>query len=125
MITTYENFSAHKVDFSELYSKKNQITSMLLMWDYNSYYVNITNKYFIINGGNRIRPTIMETMEQPVLEYARRNRANIEINVESTKNGKVEISYLIGVTGLCDGTAKSILLHISETGDMWMWKEDR
>jgi len=127
IITTYCNTTPRRIAFQDLYAIKNEITSLQLLWDFNSYFINIPIGYFIINGGNRIRPMVVEGMEIPVIEYAKRNRVDMALNTidDPDKTNEIKISYLIGITGLCDGVSKSVLLHISDNGSVWSWRDSR
>lgn len=126
IVTTELNPEPFQVLFSDLYALKNKIKSLLFLWDYNSYYVNVEQGYFIINGGRRIQPTITLTMTDKIIEYAKRNRVDVTLdNNENINSGEVQSSYLLGIIGK-DGTEnKSILIHISPDGSLWGWKDKR
>jgi len=126
IITTDDNAEAREIQFSDIFNLKNKITSIMLLWDYNSYYVNIEQGYFIINGGKRIQPTVATMMLHKKLEYARRNRMDIQMDGDDTlEESDIRMSYLFGIEGIVDNEHKSILLHISEDGFLWGWRDKR
>lgn len=127
MVTTKGNNVPKTVQFEQLYGLKPDITSVTLLWNTNCYHVNVPQKVFIINGGRRIVMKGFEKAENIELLYARRN--TVEIDMQKTSgNGqapKPEQSYLLGFQGMIDGEKREIMLHISEAGELWYWRDHR
>jgi len=79
-ITTVSRKDPEKVLFKDIFKQRNEILSMMILWDYNSYYVNILDRYFIINGGRRLQPTVLLQLENPIVCYARRVQQDYAVN---------------------------------------------
>jgi hypothetical protein len=126
IITTTDEPEQREAQFSDLYALKDKIASIMLLWDFNSYYINIQQGYFIINGGRRIQPTVASLMLHKKLEYARRNRMDVQIAGDDEKeNPEISISYIFGMHGVSGDEEKSILLHISSDGTTWCWRDTK
>lgn len=125
IVTTENNPEPYEVQFSDIYNIKDKIKSMLLLWDTNSYYVNIDVGYFIINGGRRVQPVILQMMTDKTIEYAKRNRMDVTLDGDDLEQGEIQSSYLLGVTGKYNGENKTILVHVSPDGSLWGWKDKR
>ena len=111
--------------FSQLYNIRFDIKSLILLWDFNSYLINIHDKYFIINGGRKIQPNVFNEMKDFHLIYARRNRINIVLDSDKPTE-KPQKFYLFGIEGkFLDNMANSILLQISEDGTQWIWRDKK
>ena len=122
IITTYEDDNPRKVDFLELLGLRDQISSALLLWNFNSYYINLSEAYFIINGGRKIQPTVFFNMTDRKFLYARRHRETLPVGVELGNENKThEVFYLLGVEGMIEGEKKELLLFISSDGSLWKW----
>ena len=122
IITTYEDANPRKVDFLELLGLRDQISSALLLWNFNSYYINLSEAYFIINGGRKIQPTVFFNMTDRKFLYARRHRETLPVGVDlGNENRTHEVFYLLGVEGMLEGEKKELLLLISSDGTLWKW----
>jgi hypothetical protein len=126
-ITTQDNPEVRPVPFVNLYAQRDFMTSMTLLWDCNSYHINIIDKYFIINGGRRIPVT--GKLDSIKVLYARRN--NVELTVTGGKEVKRGISYLLGFeavndNNLTEGPVKhELMLHISSDGKVYTFRDKR
>lgn len=109
--------------FKELFQNRSNMESMQLLWDCSSYYVNVEERYFIINGGRRVQPDNLVMMESPMVLYTRRNKQ--EVGMDGVEVGDRVITYLLGAEGIVDGIHKEILLEIEETGILWRWRKHR
>lgn len=122
IICTIDQPNPSVVPFSELYGQKEKITQMVFLWDYNSYLVNLPEKYFIVNGGRKL--FFGDNIEGEIrILYARRNRMSVSVNqdvVEQESNSQTT-SYLLGV----ESSDKQLLLIISEDGGAWAWKNKK
>jgi hypothetical protein len=85
---------------------------MTILWDNNCYYVNINQKYFIINGGRK-QLFQTSTNDKAVIFYTRRNTQ--EIGKEKSPRS----SYLLGA----DYGSGKIYIHISDDGKYWTWNK--
>ena len=122
MITTYDNPEYRKVEFSELLALKDEINSAILLWNFNSYLINISEAYFIINGGRKLQPTVFFNMTDRKFLYARRHRETLPVGVDlGNENRTHEVFYLLGVEGMVEGEKKELLLFISSDGTLWKW----
>ena len=110
IICTHAKPEPHSVEFSELFAQREDIKKMIMLWDSNSYLVDVILKSFLINGGRRLSLLDHFPGRATVL-YARRNRQEISLN--SDEKGRASISYLLGLKGE-DG--KELILHISPDG---------
>ena len=123
IITTYDSSKQRNICFKDLLKLRPQIDSLMLLFDYNSFYVNVDGRYFIINGGRRIQPTAFSMMVKPTVLYSKRRTRTMTVNGGS-KSTDV-ISYLLGVEGELDGQMRQLLLHISGDGKLWVWRDGR
>lgn len=122
IITTRENPDTPKnVKFEELYilNQMEQIITMMLLWNHNSYYVNAGEKTFIINGGRKMS---LAQLGDCKFIYRRRNQFQIGMNTDVDEGPKKKlVNWLIGLDEI--GTETMVLLQISEDGDHWMWAD--
>ena len=112
-IITFKDEELPKVvSFKDLYAIRNNINSALLLWDYNSYRVDIKDKYFCVNGGKKI---YIQEMETPEFVYLRRNIRNI---YENSTNSDTNTFYILGM----QENSNTLVLNISSDGSNWAWK---
>lgn len=112
--------------FKELFHNRPEMASMMLLWNNNSYYINVEDRYFLINGGRRIIPAVLVLMKNPIVLYARRNKQEVNMNMDKpSEMGDRTITYLLGAEGIVDGISKEILLEVSENGLFWKWRNKR
>lgn len=57
------------------------------------------------------------------IEYAARHTRQLSMTSDSESSER--ISFLVGVKGTIQGEERSLLLHISDDGSMWQWKDTR
>jgi hypothetical protein len=114
IVTLREDLTKPRVvQFSELYAIRDDMITMMCLWNTNCYYVDAESKTFIINGGRKIT---MDTMKNPKVIYRRRNQFEKGLNSEVAENKKVN-----WFMGLEDEDGTMVLLQISETGREWSW----
>lgn len=123
IIETEDNRSPHSVQLPEIFAQKDLVRSVVLLWDTNSYYVNVEEGYFIINGGRRLQPTGVAMMEDRRICYARRNSRSFAVG--QPDQAQDSVSYLVGVEGRIEGEERQLLLQISSDGRLWVWKDKR
>lgn len=111
------------LQFEELYPVKDQIKKAVLLWDTNSYVIDVVNKTFIVNGGRPIQPPGLHSLQNAEIEYAARHTRQLSMTSDSESSER--ISFLVGVKGTIQGEERSLLLHISDDGSMWQWKDTR
>ena len=120
IISTKSQPTPAVVPFSALFSQRESITQMTLLWDYNSYHVNLSDKYFIVNGGRKL--FFEDNIEGEIrLLYARRNRMSVSIGSPGADCDKFVSAYLLGV----ESDKKKLFLIISDDGAEWGWKDNR
>ena len=124
IITTYDSSKKQHVEvFKNLFAQREEIDSMMLLFDYNSYYISVDGRFFIINGGRRIQPRELQILENPIILYARRHTKTISVSGNSEPTDT--LTYLLGVEGIVDGEKKELFLQISQDGRFWAWRNVR
>ena len=119
---------AQVLQFEQLYELREKITELTIAWPCNTYKVNVSEKYFILNGGMKIRMKGMEDIEDAIILYTRRVRKTLHINCDGQllEGGEnEEISYLLGIQGNAFGTKREYLVHVSQDGMIWVWRDKR
>jgi len=119
IITTRKNPIARKVDFSELYTIKDDITTMMYLWNTNSYYVDVLCQIFIINGGRKMQFNLSNPCR---VLYRKRNQ--ITYKMDSLEGSTGDHNWLLGIEEiplLNDKNTKKVLLIIESDGRFWQW----
>jgi len=116
IITTRENPNQPRVvQFSDLFSIRDDIKSMMYLWNANCYYVDVVDQVFIINGGRKIK---IEAYDNCKVMYRRRNAISYTVN--SNNGPKKKVNWLLGLEEI--KTEKMVFLQISEDGCFWSWE---
>lgn len=116
IITTQEDSNQPRVvEFLDLYDLRNDITTMMYLWNANSYFVDVVNRTFIINGGRKLK---FGDMGPCRILYRRRNQQRYATNDLSKASEKV-VLWLLGLEEI--GTKRRLLLIVSEDGVAWRW----
>jgi hypothetical protein len=125
IITTTDESLSRPVDFKELFGLKSTIVTAMLLWDTNSYYVNVSEGFFVINGGRTI--SVPKNIgSDPVFLYTRRVSQAFSAFEGEVKSTKKDTTYLFGVESVSDsGTKLEIFLTISQDGRFWRWGNKR
>ena len=100
--------------FSELYNMRDQIITLTVMWDYNSYLIDLYERHIVINGGRALRMDLLTQMEDPKLYYRKRHMTNIGISDGKTKQDR--LSYVVGAEGIVAGKLRQIYMLIKGDG---------
>lgn len=128
VITTYTDATQKAVEFSQLFAVRFDIKTALLLWDTNSYYINVEGRYFIINGGRKIAVN-NEFGDSVNFLYARRVQQSVSLFTSKGKITKPEVAYLLGLQGAWEGPARyennELFVHVSEDGKSWKWGNKR
>lgn len=124
IISNHDKPEPHVVDFEEIYDLRDQINSITLLWDTNSYHVDLVRKEIIINGGRRICIKGFERMGDLTAIAVKRHTKRISFNGDEGDPGEM-VSYLIGWEKDVEGEKKEIMLHISPDGREWCWRDHR
>jgi len=115
IITTIENPSQPRVvQFSDLYSLRNDIKSMMYLWNTNCYYVDVVDRTFIINGGRKVK---LDFGECKIL-YRRRSQLKLAVNTGDSTERKT--LWLLGIEEK-GGTNQMTFLIVSDDGRVWRW----
>lgn len=117
IVTTFsEPTKQQVVDFSRLFEMREDIASMMYLWNTNCYYVNVQDRTFMINGGRKIQ---FSDLRKCRVLYRRRNSVSYSLNPQG--NGKPErrTSWILGVEE--KGTKRMVMLIIGEDGSTWQW----
>lgn len=129
IITTRDKGVPTPIKFEDIYSIRKEITSMSLLWDMNCYHVNVPRRFFIINGGRRVRISQFAKCSDVELLYCKRHTQTLKFGNPDEdgqgKKGSHEISYILGFQGTIDEKHQEILLHISPDGREWYWRDKR
>lgn len=105
------------VVFKDILALKNQINAVSLVFDTNSYYVDVEDQHFVINGGRKLK---IETqiVSSPKLFYCVERRKDIGIgnNVLSQS-----FTYLLGY----EGKDKMMFMRIAPDGKTFRFETTR
>jgi hypothetical protein len=123
IVTLRDSDIPKRIEFYDIFKCKDSIKSLIYLYDFNSYLVNIDEGFFCINGGRRIKPCNCDSYEDRQLIYAKRNAK--DINVNSGEESELRINYLLGVKGRFENEYKTVLLQISEDGSSWIWRDKK
>lgn len=114
IITTIEDPETRKkVQFSDLYSIRKSIATAVFLWNTNSYYVDVLQQIFIINGGRRIK---YSEFKNPVFMYRKRNRVQYKTG-ETLNEEDRSVLWIMGIAG--ESKDDTLFLEISEDGKEW------
>lgn len=102
-----------KVSFNELYPLRDQIESIMFLWNANSYYVDCLDNVFIINGGRKLR---FPQMGHSVIEY--RKRTSMQVSAVGAHEPQKQVEWIIGLRGAKEDI---LVLKIDESGRDWVW----
>jgi len=114
VITSKDHTTPHPMPFKKLFSIKESLISLALIWPTNSYYVNIQQEHFVINGGLYLKMSEYEGAK--CIEYRRRRRK--DLSADGSKVLKQSMFYLLG----WKVENRYLFLEISEDGKKWEWR---
>jgi len=101
------------VMFSGLHAIIDQVSTMIFLWNTNSYVVNCESRTLIINGGRAIHA---DELQDCTVLYRKRNRLDVSISGEESR---FKTTWLLGLQDSEMGA--SVFIKISEDGDSWEW----
>ena len=110
--TRSQQGKAKRVSFSEIYPIKDDIETIMFLWNSNSYYVSVKDKTFIVNGGRRLH---INDIGKCKLLSRKRNQLTLSTTGDEGKEQK--IFWLVGV----ESEDKVCYLKISEDGKVYEW----
>jgi hypothetical protein len=110
-----------KIGFYDIFKYKQYIKTIIFLYDFNSYLINVEEGYFCINGGRRIKPNGCDEYEDRQLKYAKRNTK--EVDLTDGHEATVRTNYILGLTGILGNEIKNVLIQISEDGLSWNWRD--
>ncbi len=116
IIQLRDETTPREVRFQELYNLRHSIINMTIMWDFNSYFVNITDRYIIVNGGRRVKLSNLTIMEKPKLYYRRRHTS--QISVANNRPVAKKTAYVLGAEGMVNGETIRAYILIEEDGSV-------
>jgi hypothetical protein len=112
--------SFRKVDFEWIYPNKQDLTSISLIFPYNSYRI-YNDTSFSINGGHRIK--VGEVIKNSQLMCIKRHTKSMPVGGGEEKE---EVSYLLGFLGdNAKGEEAQIYVHVSPDGSEFKWAKER
>ncbi len=112
IIVTEDDAEPRRVRFEDLFAIRESLTSIMLLWNTNSYYVDRLSNTFIVNGGRRIR---IETLGEGSIVYRRRNSLITSLSGQPEKRS---VSWVIGLQGK-ENPEQMAILQITEDGSGW------
>jgi hypothetical protein len=98
--------------FEELYPVKDDLETVMFLWNTNSYYVDCLNNTMIINGGRRFR---FGYIGESKLIYRKRTAMTMTIAGEQSNKSV----WLVGLEGINED--QMVLLEIEYDGSAWRW----
>lgn len=114
IVSTIHSDMPKPVKFEELYGIKDDVISIIFLWNHNSYFVNVKERTFIINGGRKMNfPATGKTK----LLYRKRTAETVAITGAAEGSNRV-ITWLVGFE---DEVENKLFLQISEDGKHWTW----
>lgn len=118
------------VEFEELFDLQPNMVSLTLLWDFNSYHINVRRRYFLINGGRKIAVKQFKGCRDLRIFYRRRHQQDIVFGAiphgdNAGKSLGHRVTYLLGFIGTVNDEEKVMYLHIDTDGSQWMWKNER
>jgi len=117
--------SPRPIRFEDIFPIKDELQSLTLLWDTNSYMVNRDKRFIIINGGRKIAFGEYKECRDLKIFYRRRVSQDIGVGNNIIKEKAKRVSYLLGFVGTVKDETKYVFLHISTDGTQWVWKDER
>jgi len=123
-ITTTATVNPIPIDFYDIKKIPDPVTAVILIWDHNSYVINVAEKFFVINGGRVVVPEFLKSIDKPKLSYCMRRRASVDLGGEVEEGGvnlsdRAFTSYLFGVDSEEGSSPWATHLEISDDGKFW------
>lgn len=113
------------VRFEELSSLVDGLQSITLLWNCNSYLVNVDRRCFIINGGRRIGVNpIFKDCRDLKLFYRRRTQMDLTVGSDNGGDNR-RVSYLLGFSGVVNGEEKFMFIQVTDDGSQWVWRDHK
>lgn len=110
-----DEIKPRSIRFEDMYNVADKVESLMLLWDANSYYVDVKSSHFLINGGRRLEfPRITD----PRLVYRKRTSQTVSIS-GAAEGSRKSVSWIVGIRDGDEG--EMILLIITDTGAAWYW----
>lgn len=110
-----------KVTFEYISQHRPEVVTAALVWNTNSYLVDVEEQVFVVNGGKKIRFD-----EWPI---DNRRLLLIQSNRQDVKEGELQVvkvvSYMLGIEGTHEGQPRMIFVHISPDGSQFEFKTAR
>jgi len=113
ILVTTRDRESKSVPFSDLYSMRERIVSLMFLWNNNSYFIDSETSTFIVNGGRRTR---FNEMLDCSIVYRRRTRREISMF------GEKPLDVITWILGIESATGSKVLLQVSEDGREWSWE---
>jgi hypothetical protein len=114
IVTLRDDPSPRVIPFSDLYALRENISSMMLLWDTSSYFIDCVSKTFIINGGRKIA---FNHVGEGMILYRRRTRSELSTTGEPPKR---MVIYILGFE--IKSSNFLAFIEVSEDGNAWKWE---
>lgn len=112
----------HPASFEEASQKRLDIERACLIWNTNSYFIDVHAQEFVVNGGRKIRFD-EEQVTDPVLLLVRRHIRKVSMG--GTAHLEERVSYLIGYEGMRGGAKHEVFAHVSPDGSEFRFENKR
>jgi hypothetical protein len=125
IISTIDNETLHEVLFEDVYRQRENITTALLRWKTNSYFLNIKERSFTVDGDKIFYyPEFFDAH----MIYIRRNKLKVNISdlYAETEFDHHQLQHLFGLQGKNkQDQFIERFLCISVDGTNWSWQTRR
>ena len=109
--TTFEYISQHRAE----------VTIAALVWNTNSYFIDVEEQVFVINGGKKIRFDEWQIDDSQIL-LIRRNKQDLK---DGEPQKVVPLGYMLGLQGTHEGQPRMVFVHVSPDGSQFDFKTAR
>ncbi len=117
--------SPRPIQFGDIFPIKDELQSLTLLWDTNSYMANRDKRFIIINGGRKISFSEFKECRDLKIFYRQRVSQDIAVGNDIVKERAKRILYLLGFVGTVRGETKYVFLQIATDGTQWIWKDGK
>jgi hypothetical protein len=118
------NLNPNPIEFYDIFKHRHEVDTIIFLFDFNSYLVNIEEGYFCINGGRKVQMSNCNNFENRTLVYAKKHSKEVDIGSEEEVR-PILINYLIGIGGELNGEPEIVAIQFTEDGTVWSWRNKR
>lgn len=118
VVATKKERVLYLTTFEDVAITKEEVATCALIWNTNSYYIDVENQIFVVNGGKKIRFDEYQ-VANAILVFVRRH--HVTLNGEK----KEETSYFLGYEGEGKEKHEMMAMHISPDGSEFRFVQTR